>query len=100
MPLPEYVVTAGGPVVLVLVVLRFGPDAFLRLLAGTVAILTCPKDKRSERSLDVLRILRGRDQLPPSLPSDCLPERLSRPRAARGRQSVSLEEREGRGYEK
>ena len=63
MPLPEYVgpvLTAGGPVALVLVFLRFGPDAFLRLLAGTVAVLT-GDEKRGQRCLDVLRILRGRD---------------------------------------
>ena len=58
MALPELVVpvlTAGGPIALVLVVLRFGPDAFLRLLAGTVAVLTHDKE-RGERCLKVLRI--------------------------------------------
>lgn len=61
MLLPEYVapvLAAGGPVALVLVVLRFGPHALLRLLAGTVAVLTRDKD-RGQRCLDVLHILRG-----------------------------------------
>jgi hypothetical protein len=78
MPLPEYVgpvLDVGGPVALVAVILRFGPDAFLRLLAGTVAVLTRDKE-RGQRCLDVLRILRGRDQPPPPLPSDSTPERL------------------------
>ena len=78
MALPEYVapvLAAGGPVALVGVVLRFGPDAVLRLLAGTVAVLA-RDEKRGERCLDLLRILRGRDQSPPSLPSDSPPERL------------------------
>lgn len=75
MSLPEYVepvVAAGGPVALVVVALRFGPDAFLRLLAGTVAVLG--DEKRGQRCLEVLRILRGRDQCAPSLPSDSPPE--------------------------
>jgi hypothetical protein len=66
MPLHEYfapVLTAGGPVALALVVLRLGPDAFLRLLAGTVAVLT-GDEKRSKRCLDLLRILRNRGQFP------------------------------------
>jgi hypothetical protein len=70
MALPEYVapvLAAGGPVALVLVILRFGPDAFLRLLAGTVAVLT-RDEKRGQRCLDVLRVLRGRDTSPPSPP--------------------------------
>jgi hypothetical protein len=77
MALPEYVgpvLAAGSPVALVLVFLRFGPDAFLRLLAGTVAVLTRDQD-RGQRCLAVLRILRGRDEPPPSLP-DSAPERL------------------------
>lgn len=64
MPLAEYlgpVLTAGGPVALALVVLRFGPDAFLRLLAGTVAVLTAD-EKRGKRCLEILRILRNRNQ--------------------------------------
>ena len=78
MALPEYVapvLAAGGPVALVLVIVRFGPDAFLRLLAGTVAVLT-RDEKRGQRCLDVLRVLRGRDAPPPSLPSDSSSERL------------------------
>lgn len=63
MSLPEYVtpvIAAGGPVALVFVTLRCGPDAFVRLLAGTVAVLTHDKE-RGERCLKVLRILRNRD---------------------------------------
>lgn len=63
MALPEYitpVLSAGGPIALVLVVLRFGPDAVVRLVAGTVAALT-GDEKRGERCLNVLRILRNRD---------------------------------------
>jgi len=64
MPLSEYikpVLAAGGPVALLFVALRLGPDAFLRLLAGTVAVLTRDKE-RGERCLKVLRILRNRDE--------------------------------------
>lgn len=64
---PEYVVpilAAGGPVAFTIVVLHFGPDALLRLLSGAVAV--CTKDeKRGERCLEVLRILRGEDNRPP-----------------------------------
>jgi hypothetical protein len=64
---PEYVVpilAASGPVAFAIVILRFGPDAVLRLLAGAVAV--CTKDeKRGARCLEVLRILRGKDS-PPS----------------------------------
>jgi hypothetical protein len=56
----------------VFVVLRFGPDAVLRLLAGTVAVLT-RDEQRGKRCLGVLRVLRDRDGEPPSLP---LPARL------------------------
>jgi hypothetical protein len=69
MALPEYALAVGGPVALVAVILRFGPDAFLRLLAGTVAVLT-RDEKRGQRCLDVLRVLRGHDTSGPSLPSD------------------------------
>ena len=67
MPLSEYikpVLAAGGPVALLFVALRIGPDAFLRLLAGTVAVLTRDKE-RGERCLKVLRILRNRDDNDP-----------------------------------
>lgn len=63
MTLPEYitpVLEAGGPVALLFVALRFGPDAMVRLLAGSVAVLT-GDEKRGERCLKVLRILRGKD---------------------------------------
>lgn len=75
MSLPEYitpVLEAGGPVALLFVALRFGPDAVVRLLAGSVAVLT-GDEKRGERCLKVLRILRSKDEEdddpPPSLPA-------------------------------
>jgi hypothetical protein len=68
-PLPEYVVAAGGPAALLLVVLCFGPHAVLRLVAGLLAVLTSDEE-RGQRCLDVLRVLRGRDTPPPSPPSD------------------------------
>lgn len=89
MALPEYiapVVAAGGPVALVLVVLRFGPDAALRLLAGTFAVLT-GNDERGRRCLELLRILRGRDQSPPSSPSGSRPESLPKVRKAQADES-------------
>lgn len=72
MSLPEFVtpvLSIAGPVALVYVILRFGPDAVLRLLAGIVAVVT-GDDERSKRCLEVLRVLRGRDRdnQPPSLP--------------------------------
>lgn len=76
MALPEYALAVGGPVALVAVILRFGPDAFLKLLAGTVAVLT-RDEKRGQRCLDVLRVLRGRDPSPSSPPSDSSSERLA-----------------------
>jgi len=63
MALPEFVapvLAAGGPVALVAVVLRFGPDAVLRLVAGLAAVLTAD-EKRGRRCVEVLRALRGRD---------------------------------------
>jgi hypothetical protein len=72
MSLPEFVMpvlSIAGPVALVYVILRFGPDAVLRLLAGIVAVVT-GDDERGKRSLEVLRVLQGRDRdnQPPSLP--------------------------------
>jgi hypothetical protein len=61
MALPEYVapiLAAGGAIAILIVVLRFGPDAILRLLAGAVAVLT-KDEKRGARCLEVLRLLRG-----------------------------------------
>lgn len=60
MSLPAYVaplLALVAPPSLVLVILRYGPEAVLRLLAGTVAVLT-RDEKRGERCLEVLRILR------------------------------------------
>ena len=71
MALPEYItaaLAAGGPVALTLIALRFGPDAVVRLLAGAVASLT-HDDKRGERALKVLSIMRNRnDEDPPESP--------------------------------
>jgi hypothetical protein len=50
-----------------IVVLRFGPDAVVRLLAAAVAVLT-GDEKRGERGIRVLRVLRGTDDPPLSLP--------------------------------
>jgi hypothetical protein len=64
MALPEYVapvLSIAGPVALVYVILRFGPDAVLRLLAGIVAVVS-GNDERGKRCLEVLRVLRGRDR--------------------------------------
>jgi hypothetical protein len=68
--LVEPVLTAGGPLALAVILLRFAPDAVVRLLAGTVAVLTGDPERR-KTCLTVLRILRGRDDdddSPPSLP--------------------------------
>jgi hypothetical protein len=70
MALPEFVapvLAAGGPVALLIVALKFGPDAVVRLVAGLAAVLTKDKE-RGERCLKVLRILRGKDDPPPTLP--------------------------------
>ena len=69
MPLPEFVtpvLSIAGPAALVLVILRFGPDAVLRLLAGVGAVMT-RDEQRGKRCLEVLRVLRGQDdKLPPA----------------------------------
>ena len=60
MLLPELagpIVAASGPVAVVVVLLRFGPDAVVRLLAGTVAVVTRDPE-RGQRCLEVLRLLR------------------------------------------
>jgi hypothetical protein len=57
----EPVVAVGGPVAAVAVVLRFGPDAVVRLLAGVVAVLTRDQE-RGKRCLEVLRVLRRDDR--------------------------------------
>ncbi len=61
MSLPELVapvIAVGGTTALIGTVLRFGPDAALRLLAGTVAVLT-HDDNRGKRCLEVLSVLQG-----------------------------------------
>jgi hypothetical protein len=55
------VLTVVGTPTLLFTIMRYGPDAVLRLLAGTVAVLT-RDEQRSERCLELLRILRGRDR--------------------------------------
>ena len=68
--LSEYVapvLEAGGPAALVFIAVRFGPDAVVRLLAGTVAVLT-GDEKRGQRCLAVLRILRNKDDSDPPSP--------------------------------
>jgi hypothetical protein len=80
MVLPEYVVpvlSTAGPAGFAYVVMRYGPDAVLRLMAGTVAIVTRDKD-RGERCLEVLRVLRGRDREPPGLAAPERPRALPR----------------------
>ena len=78
MPLPEYVMpvlATGGPVAIVFIVLRLGPDAVLRLLAGFVVVLTSNKE-RGDRCLAVLRILRNREDDPSgsSKPAELSPD--------------------------
>jgi hypothetical protein len=61
--LPEYitpVLAAGSPIALAFILVRLGPDAVVRLLAGSVAVFT-GDEKRGERCLKVLRILRSQD---------------------------------------
>lgn len=56
------VLAVGGPVAVVAVILRYGPDAIVRLLAGTVAVLT-RDEQRGVRCVEVLQALR-RDRHP------------------------------------
>jgi hypothetical protein len=80
MPPIEYaapVLEAGGPAAVLFIALRFGPDAFVRFLAGSVAVLT-RDEKRGERCIKVLGILRNRDggdSLKPSPESAQVPPR-------------------------
>jgi hypothetical protein len=74
MALPEYVtpvLAASGTVAVLFVVFRYGLDAVVRLLAGVAAIFT-GDEKRAERCIELVRVLRNRDKQrypPPSLPS-------------------------------
>jgi hypothetical protein len=64
MTISEYVtaiVSVGNPAALAFVILRYGPCAVLRLLAGIAAIVT-KDDKRAQRCLEVLRLLRARER--------------------------------------
>ena len=53
------VMAAASPAVVWIVALRFGPDALLRLLAGTVVALT-RDEERGARCLEMMRILSTR----------------------------------------
>ncbi len=84
MALPEFVtpvLSVAGPAALLLVILRFGPDAVLRLLAGFVAIVTRDPE-RGERCLEVLRVLRG--QAAPDRPRTLTGKRRTGQRRAPG----------------
>jgi hypothetical protein len=64
MSLPELVVPAAS-VATIGVVVRYGSDAVLRLVAGITAIVAKDEKRtRAQRALDVLRAL-GHDSLPP-----------------------------------
>jgi hypothetical protein len=64
MTLPPDMVVPVASVASIGVILRYGPEALLRLAAGLVAIVTKDKRSRADRALDVLRALR-RDGRPP-----------------------------------
>ncbi len=64
-PLAEHVAAGGSVALTVGVVLRYGPDAVLRLVAGFTAFVAKDKRTRAQRALDVLRLLRRGDQSPP-----------------------------------
>ena len=84
MSLPDYVapvVAASGLPAALFIAIRFGSDAVLRLLAGAVAVL-CHDEKRGERCLEVLRILRKKDDPPPA-DSRCTPRLANPPDAQR-----------------
>jgi hypothetical protein len=79
MSLPELVapvIAVGSPAALTGIILRFGPDAALRLLAGTVAVLTHDQT-RGERCLEVLRVLRRTGQRPEPDSAPCPPDTAS-----------------------
>jgi hypothetical protein len=66
-----HVLATGGIVALLVVIFRFGADAVVRLVAGLIAAIT-KDEKRGERCLKVLRVLRGKDDdddPPPPPPS-------------------------------
>jgi hypothetical protein len=64
MSVPELVVPVASAAALG-VVLRYGSDAVLRLVAGITAIAARDERTRAQRALEVLRTLR-RDGQPPS----------------------------------
>lgn len=65
-PLAEHVAPAAGAVTVATVILKRGPDAVLRLVAGLTAIAAKDDNSsRAERALAVLRTLRKDDPPPP-----------------------------------
>jgi hypothetical protein len=65
MALPELVVPVASAATLG-IVLRYGSDAVLRLVAGITAIAAKDdRQTRAQRALEVLRALRGDSQPPP-----------------------------------
>jgi hypothetical protein len=65
-PLAEHVAPFVGVAIAAGIVLRYGSDALLRLVAGITAIVAKDgKRSRAERALDVLRALRRDDPMPP-----------------------------------
>jgi hypothetical protein len=65
MSLPDLapVLAVGGPVTLG-VVLRYGSDAIVKVVAGVTAAVT-KDEKKGKRCVEVLRALRGRGDDPP-----------------------------------
>jgi hypothetical protein len=64
----EHATVVAGETVTFGVILGYGPDAALRLVAGITAIAGRDKRTRAQRALDVLRLLRRDAQAPPSEP--------------------------------
>jgi hypothetical protein len=64
MSLPELVVPAAS-VATVGVILRYGSDAVLRLVAGITAIVAKDERPRAQRALEVLRLVRRDSHAPP-----------------------------------
>jgi hypothetical protein len=64
----EHAGAVTGIAVTVGVILRYGSDAVLRLVAGITAIIARDKRSRADRALEVLDKLRRPPREPPSLP--------------------------------
>lgn len=63
-PLAEHVAAGGSIALTAGVLLRYGPDALLRLVAGVTAIVAKDDRSRAQRALDVLKLLRRGEQPP------------------------------------